>query len=503
MLRLHWMLLLVLGCGQLNEIITEFQYDDSNEELESSLNASSFKNRECLETFQKIISIYLATDFTVRQDDIVTVRDMQRSMKEMNATIEKSNEELIKKNKELNDLNLLVEKMKNDFKGTLEMCSDLKTSKDDIVTVRDMQRNMKEMNATIEKSNEELIKKNKELNDLNLLVEKMKNDFKSTLEMCSDLKTSKCNISCLSLHEARAMRVEVPYQAERETLLWRSAENGVLATVQNLISTGVNINATDGRYAMSTLIIACNNGHTDVVKLLIAVGANLNAKDRDNNTALILASLNNHTNVVKLLIDSRADVNAKSIDNNTALIWASRNGHTNVVRLLINAGANITIRNGRRFTALLSAVSYNRTEVVKILLEARNNQNVTDNEDGMSLKLAVQEDNVEIARMLLDSGVDVNFVDNITGNTPLHIAVSNRKMNSIHLLVSRGANLQARNNEHKTPLAIAENETLKPERVLWWPYWFRSRFRGYFHLSCIRSMRLVFTGGGTTVALAT
>lgn len=51
--------------------------------------------------------------------------------------------------------------------------------------------------------------------------------------------------------------------------------------------------------------------------------------------------------------------------------------------------------------------------------------------------------------------VDFNQKDK-DGNTPLHEAVSNGEYNSVHMMISTGVNINAKNKNGWTPLSIAK-----------------------------------------------
>ena len=63
----------------------------------------------------------------------------------------------------------------------------------------------------------------------------------------------------------------------------------------------------------------------------------------------------------------------------------------------------------------------------------------------------------EIVRVLLEGGAKVN--ESETGFTPLHAAAFTGSLETVKLLVSRGANVNARNSAKQTPLALAKKRT--------------------------------------------
>ena len=60
------------------------------------------------------------------------------------------------------------------------------------------------------------------------------------------------------------------------------------------------INETDDS-GWSALMIACEEGHRDIVEILLDAGANKNILNNNNQTASVIADINNHINIVNLL----------------------------------------------------------------------------------------------------------------------------------------------------------------------------------------------------------
>ena len=64
----------------------------------------------------------------------------------------------------------------------------------------------------------------------------------------------------------------------------------------------------------------------------------VNARTNLGNTAFMLACQNGHKEVVKLLLDNldrNIDLNARTNHGTTAFIWACQEGHKDVVQLLL------------------------------------------------------------------------------------------------------------------------------------------------------------------------
>jgi hypothetical protein len=158
--------------------------------------------------------------------------------------------------------------------------------------------------------------------------------------------------------------------------IWRpeivqAAQNGFLERVQELITSGANVNEADSR-GKTALYWASFDGRADVVRVLLAAGANVNYEDRDGRTALYAAILNDHADIVEMLLAAEppADVNRVNHRGETPLTQASRWGHAAVVAVLLAAGANVNHANDNGETALTLA-NYHNYDAVAALLRAR------------------------------------------------------------------------------------------------------------------------------------
>jgi ankyrin repeat protein len=70
----------------------------------------------------------------------------------------------------------------------------------------------------------------------------------------------------------------------------------------------------------------------------------------------------------------------------------------------------------------------------------------------------------EIIEMLLDRGAELDARDEESGATPLYNAASWGKLEVVRLLIEKGADVNARNKAGKTPLSGAERTGLKRSR---------------------------------------
>ena len=66
-------------------------------------------------------------------------------------------------------------------------------------------------------------------------------------------------------------------------------------------------------------IIACENGHFEIVEYLLGQKANVNTKDAHDYTPLHFAVMANSLDIVKLLLKTKIEINALNDENKTAL----------------------------------------------------------------------------------------------------------------------------------------------------------------------------------------
>jgi ankyrin repeat protein len=273
------------------------------------------------------------------------------------------------------------------------------------------------------------------------------------------------------------------------TALHYAADGGSKEVGELLISKGAIIDAK-AKNGLTALHLAAMAGYTDMVKLLIAGGANVNAKSQYGQTPLHYAARNGHKDVVLFLIDNGADVNVEATDESKPLDYAARSDHKDVVKLLVDKGTNVSkddnllycacmyghrelaellIKKGADVNSkawdsapsleavwnLSSSREPDLLDILKLLLDNGADPNAKDRWDWSLLHYTYTD--VDVTRLLLDKGANPNAIENGGGLRSLHLAADKGRKAVVELLISRRADVNAKDYSGRTPLSYAED----------------------------------------------
>jgi hypothetical protein len=176
-------------------------------------------------------------------------------------------------------------------------------------------------------------------------------------------------------------------------------------------------------------------------------------KVSDNEYRVIFGDLHAET------VTSAKLAELEKLNPQVPLHLAARAGDIERVKLLISKGADVNAKDGRGFTPLHQACFTRLGRAVAELLIAQGanmNAKITDVNDGRTpLHVAAWSGNVPVAELLIAKGVDIDAKEN-NGGTPLHRACLHSHKVVVELLLAKGADLNVKDNKGQTALSFAK-----------------------------------------------
>ena len=293
--------------------------------------------------------------------------------------------------------------------------------------------------------------------------------------------------------------------ASRVVALKNAVRSGDKDLVVKLLDQGVDPNqfGSSSDNASSPLMVACLNGHLDLIRLLISRGAKVNLKNGRHETALFKVISSNITKqrvmleVEHVLLQHKAKVHFGNHYEGSAMMNACRRGNAELVRLLLPydswddkdythkvfseavenghakvvelflACEHIEIAQAELVNSLHKACDryHDNSETVRIILDKYPElvDSTIDEQDGYT-PLMKAGDNIDIVKMLLVHGAKIDYqnklehTDSSDGNeglTALMIAAERGWLKAVELLLEEGAVVDLTDSMGRTALIIA------------------------------------------------
>ena len=278
------------------------------------------------------------------------------------------------------------------------------------------------------------------------------------------------------------------------TLMMNAALHGHAKLVALLLGWRARVNAVN-KSGYTALHLAVIEGHTAVSSFLLEWGADARARGDNDHTPLSLAVKKGHTAIVALLLEAGADArisdeygpgqasrlkdalealealselddreredlvagNAgellKKIELELPLKEAISSGDLVLVALLTKHGADVN-GSGNSDAPLVRAVQRGDAVIVTLLLDAGAKTNIKVYGTpllGDALRHRYEDG---IFQSLLNHCPDIDVRDD-EGNTLLHLAAKDGRLQAIRLLLARAVDVNAENDAGMTPLELA------------------------------------------------
>ncbi|KAK4085199.1 uncharacterized protein Triagg1_189 [Trichoderma aggressivum f. europaeum] len=186
---------------------------------------------------------------------------------------------------------------------------------------------------------------------------------------------------------------------------------------------------------------------------------NIYSTQEDLNVALHDAAYGGSIAVVQFCLGKGAEVNSEREFFGDALQAAAYMGHDTIVNILLDKGADINAQRGNWGSALQAAADGARPHVLKLLVSRGADIDLPSNESGCVLTSAMRFGSHlywDCFLYLVDAGANLNRRGGDIYGTALHKAAADQHLSThFHLLLERGADVNAPGGEYGYPLQAA------------------------------------------------
>ena len=301
---------------------------------------------------------------------------------------------------------------------------------------------------------------------------------KTPLHYASDYRRPKI-VQLLLAHGANAQAVDNQgrnplHRMSSHSFYHEEDPQDVLRVTQLLLEQGVDINVLDENHE-TPLHIASSLGLFETIRVLLGRGAKANLKNIHGQVPLHLVSSQHqfakedNANVTRLLLKQGTDVNTRDKQQATPLHFASLSGHFEIALALLDHGADVNARNADGQTPLHGVSQCHRwifnlgykesqaNRLAQLMLERGADVNARDKDQATPLHSVSFMSNLETTRLLLENGANIH-AKNVQGRTALHImsqCLYRSQPALVELLLSRGADVNERDNNQATPFLLA------------------------------------------------
>nr|NP_001261738.1 rolling pebbles, isoform H [Drosophila melanogaster]AGB94431.1 rolling pebbles, isoform H [Drosophila melanogaster] len=227
---------------------------------------------------------------------------------------------------------------------------------------------------------------------------------------------------------------------------------------------------TDYMGGAPILCIAAHEGILPMVSLLLEFGADVGLTNSQGCTPLILAAMRGHCDVVRPLVAAGSSLGQLDITQRCALVHAARMGHLSVVKYLLACDwsprphSQDVTRSVALQQALIGAAAQAHCKILEDLLDLNETEfdldvNGMEPSSGeLALTAAARHGCIDVVGILLSRGAQID-ARNRQGYSALWLAVKEGHWSVVEHLLQRGALLdEPLGQTRKTPLMIAAEE---------------------------------------------
>ncbi len=178
----------------------------------------------------------------------------------------------------------------------------------------------------------------------------------ATRRLVTAALTAACGLAFMAALPSQAQVGPTPSEAAQYKGLHAAAHKGDVAQIEKLAATRTGLNNRDGN-GRTPLHVATFARQPGAIKALAKAGADLNLLDNDRYDGVTIASVADDEESLRALLAQGASAKlVTSRYDGTALIAAAHLGHDGVVRQLIAAGAPLDHVNNLHWTAVIESI---------------------------------------------------------------------------------------------------------------------------------------------------
>ncbi|QHC02262.1 ankyrin repeat domain-containing protein [Epidermidibacterium keratini] len=257
-----------------------------------------------------------------------------------------------------------------------------------------------------------------------------------------------------SSESARAPTVVDP-AADLDQQLRDAAWAGDVATAQQLIAAGADVNAKDSTY-QSAYLISTSEGPLELARLMLANGADLSSLDSYDGTGLIRAAERGLALIAGELVQAGIDLDHVNNIGYQAIheaVWfgADDQPSTDTVRVLVAAGADLDTPSESEGLTPLQMAQQKGYPASAATLTAAQGAPIADPD--AALLAAASAGDADGVAVALRSGADIEARDD-RERTALLLASTYDRVDVARLLVAMGADPDALDDRHDTPWLV-------------------------------------------------
>lgn len=268
--------------------------------------------------------------------------------------------------------------------------------------------------------------------------------------------------------------LNVVEEGRNASILHLAAYYGYLKVMQKALEK-IAINIQD-KELYTPLHYAVQGAQEDAVRLLIQNGAIVDSINKEDQTPLQAAAKYNLPTIVTLLIANNASLDSidkdgktprelaptnsaakKILEDNDIFLAIDRDDKTMITSLAKNKHFLVRRRPDTN-TPLLHAITQAKPDIAEILLDAAADPAEKNSAGYCALHYSVENGYAQLIEKILQINPATINEKTLTGQTPLHIAVMSGNQEIIELLLINQASTTIKNNAHKSPLELAQDQ---------------------------------------------